>query len=950
MDKAATPWLRYLEELRPHLQGRDHRGRKGSLRWLEALMAERGGRAGTVRNILYKDLGSPEEKERLYRILADLYREAGLKPPPPPAELFLKSARKVLGRDKRRIFRHFLRELEAGRRPQVVVVGGAATGKGVLLSALRQALAAFPGKTPFVLNLGGELAQALIPLAEELGVEAETLLSQLSPTQPYILQGALQQEFLAALAQALNRAGRPLLLRAEAQGTLEGLPLRGPDGGQRGLSAWLEPFLRSLEIPYLAALTEPPPTLPYQPLSPPSREEARRFVRERLPHLPPERLEALVNQAGRNFGELSRLVLLEAAKHDPETPLQDDPALRPLLEALAAFSPEADPAFPAALLERALNRPLERLSQAEKALLEWVGDGLVRPSLRSLLPQEAPRELHRLALEFFPRENLFRRLYHARKAGERRILLDLLTEDPARLALLPGLWQEARSWPKEDREALAAALVRYRAVLGQYAHPEVEEALALLAQAEDPRLRASARIKAAEAKADAGLYKEAEALLPPEEEFPLLDETARAEGLLVRAAVERWKGDYEKAARYAERAAELSVAPFLKDRVQLWRGLVAKDLGRYEEALTALAQVGHDPLLLGRARYQMGDLLMRLGSPEARARMEEGLKALEEAGAPQDEVARVRARYATLLRRLGLYPEAEAAIRRALEEALDPFTRARVESEAGILQAAQGRPLEALALLSRAEAYFRTTGERPKEARYRHLRTLFRLAAAYLLLETGTPYRPPLLGGLKAPEAERLLWDLLAKIPEEATDRYTALRLDAESLLALLLPPKEARERLRPFLGLANPYLRAQARLGYAEALLREGAYGEALAQTVALPPLLDPGLKAQAKATEVLALLALGEEEAAWQKLVEAKQSGLPEPFRLQLGRAVGRAHPGLAALPSPPPPPPPRAPWASTSPSPFKTTWPIPTKSLDFLGARGYTACCERVAIRPV
>ena len=909
MDKAATPWLRYLEELRPHLQGRDHRGRKGSLRWLEALMAERGGRAGTVRNILYKDLGSPEEKERLYRILADLYREAGLKPPPPPAELFLKSARKVLGRDKRRIFRHFLRELEAGRRPQVVVVGGAATGKGVLLSALRQALAAFPGKTPFVLNLGGELAQALIPLAEELGVEAETLLSQLSPTQPYILQGALQQEFLAALAQALNRAGRPLLLRAEAQGTLEGLPLRGPDGGQRGLSAWLEPFLRSLEIPYLAALTEPPPTLPYQPLTPPSREEARRFVRERLPHLPPERLEALVNQAGRNFGELSRLVLLEAAKHDPETPLQDDPALRPLLEALAAFSPEADPAFPAALLERALNRPLERLSQAEKALLEWVGDGLVRPSLRSLLPQEAPRELHRLALEFFPRENLFRRLYHARKAGERRILLDLLTEDPARLALLPGLWQEARSWPKEDREALAAALVRYRAVLGQYAHPEVEEALALLAQAEDPRLRASARIKAAEAKADAGLYKEAEALLPPEEEFPLLDETARAEGLLVRAAVERWKGDYEKAARYAERAAELSVAPFLKDRVQLWRGLVAKDLGRYEEALTALAQVGHDPLLLGRARYQMGDLLMRLGSPEARARMEEGLKALEEAGAPQDEVARVRARYATLLRRLGLYPEAEAAIRRALEEALDPFTRARVESEAGILQAAQGRPLEALALLSRAEAYFRTTGERPKEARYRHLRTLFRLAAAYLLLETGTPYRPPLLGGLKAPEAERLLWDLLAKIPEEATDRYTALRLDAESLLALLLPPKEARERLRPFLGLANPYLRAQARLGYAEALLREGAYGEALAQTVALPPLLDPGLKAQAKATEVLALLALGEEEAAWQKLVEAKQSGLPEPFRLQLGRAVGRAHPGLAARLPPTPLAPPEA-----------------------------------------
>ncbi|MCH1928362.1 hypothetical protein L6232_26560, partial [Shewanella sp. C31] len=79
-------------------------------------------------------------------------------------------------------------------------------------------------------------------------------------------------------------------------------------------------------------------------------------------------------------------------------------------------------------------------------------------------------------------------------------------------------------------------------------------------------------------------------------------------------------------------------------------------------------------------------------------------KALEEAGAPKDEVARVRARYATLLRRLGLYPEAERAIGKALAEAEDPFTRARVESEAGILEVARGRPFSALELLGRAEA------------------------------------------------------------------------------------------------------------------------------------------------------------------------------------------------------------------------------------------------------
>ncbi len=158
----------------------------------------------------------------------------------------------------------------------------------------------------------------------------------------------------------------------------------------------------------------------------------------------------------------------------------------------------------------------------------------------------------------------------------------------------------------------------------------------------------------------------------------------------------------------------------------------------------------------------------------------------------------MRARYATLLRRLGLYREAEEAIQRALGEAEDPFTQARVRSEAGILEAARGRPFEALAHLVPAEAYFRTTSERPKEARYRHLRTLFRLGGAYLLLEAGQPYRPPFLGGLYAPQAKRLLGNLLEKIPEEPTERYTALRLDAASLLALLLPPAEARPSSGP--------------------------------------------------------------------------------------------------------------------------------------------------------
>ncbi|MCH1927612.1 hypothetical protein L6232_22725, partial [Shewanella sp. C31] len=41
--------------------------------------------------------------------------------------------------------------------------------------------------------------------------------------------------------------------------------------------------------------------------------------------------------------------------------------------------------------------------------------------------------------------------------------------------------------------------------------------------------------------------------------------------------------------------------------------------------------------------------------------------------------------------------------------------------------------------------------------------------------------------------------------------------------------------------------------------------------------------------------LLGLGEKEAAWAKLQEARQGPLPPPVRFQLGRALGRFCPEL-------------------------------------------------------
>lgn len=897
MSRVSTLWQIHLETLRPRLSGRDHRGKKGSLRWLEAAVAERGGRAGTVRNILYKDLGSPEEKLRLFEVICDLYTTAGLPTPALPSELALESARRALGRDKRRLFRRFVRALEQGEKPQMVVVGGAVTGKGVLLAAVERAV-----PDCLMVNLGGELAQHLYPLAEKLDIELEAIFSQLSPTQPYALQAALQDELRGEIAKALNAYGKPLLLRAEKEGQIGGLSLRDTQGSPVGLAAWLEPLLRRLTIPFLAGLSEPPPNLAWNPLSAPSRAEARRYVKDRLPDLPPERVEALVNQAGRNFAELSRLVLLETAQTQSGSSalagynLAQDPTLRPILYALSILSPEADPGIPVILLERALNRGLEHLTQAERALLAPMGEGKVRPALRTLLPavpEKEARKLHTLALDFF-KGDMFRLLHHARGAHRLDKLLDLLAEDPSRLALLPSIWAESQHWTTPERERLAMAVVRYRAVLGQYAHPEALDALELLFKSADLAKQSWARVKAAEARVDAGDYPAALELLPPPE---ALSGEVGAEGLLVWAAVERWQGDYAQAEAYVQQALALPIQPFLADRVRLWQGLVAKDAGRFDEALEALRQVIHDPLLVGRARYQSGDLLLRTGRVyEAEAQMRQGLEALQASGAPPEEVARVRARFGTALRRIGNFAESEKYLYQSIREASDEFIRARAMSEASVLELARGRPLEALALLAQAEKYQREVRERPEEAHYRHRRTLYRIAVAYWVRASGLPYLPPYVGGQKAPESEKLLRRLQKELSSRQLpgDRYTALAIDVALKLSLLLPPTRAEQLLEGYLQQNDLYFQAQARLGYAETLARQKRWAEALAQVVQIGDLPDPGVQSWKLGLETQALLGLAQEEAAWKKLLAS--AGLPAVYRAQLGRVLGKIWPAGA------------------------------------------------------
>lgn len=885
---AETVWLELLGPLRSRLSGRDHRGKRGSLRWLEAIIAEEGGRAGTVRNILYKDLGSVEEKERLYALFKRLYAEVGLEPPPRPGDLHLAAAKRLLGRDKRIIFARFNRSLGEGETPQLVVVGPPATGKSVLLEQLRLA-----HPEHLFANLARDLAPPLLALAEVLGVASELQrhVAQLSPAHPYAVQAQAQRDLRELFIAPLNRLGRPLFLRAEKEAALSGLALRDASGATCELSAWLEPLLVRLTIPYVVACSSAPPRLPHARLRPPSRQDARSYLRERLPEAAPETLENLLNRAGRNYGELSRLALLELVRQGGgnESELHRDPRLGPLLAALAALSPESDPELPVELLETVLGKRLAALSQAERALLEQRGP-LLRPAIRALLPPDANAEaIHRRALEYFRGTgHPFRIVYHAKAAGAWDTLCAALAEDPSRLALLPGLWEEAQGWPLELRERLAVVVVRYRSVLGDYGHPEARAALELLSAAPDETLSAWARVKMCEALIDEGDFEGAAEVIVALER---LTDEVRAEGFLVEAALKRWRGDYDGAEALVERALELSIPPVLADRARLWQGLVAKDAGRFDEALASLRAVRHLPLLMGRARYQEGDILLRLGVPEeGEACIREALAHLREM-ATAEEQARVRSRLATALQHLGRHREAALHFRRALRTAPDPFTRARIASEAAFFEAVRGRPWEAVRLAGEAERFFRGTELRPEEAAYRRRRTRYRLAVAYWVWETGEPFCSPLRGGRSSAQAVRLLEPLICEVEPLAdeADRYASLFLDATRLLALMSPPQAAWRRLEAVRALPSAHLCHQLGLCRAETRLRLGDAQGAAAELVLLrhlPP--DPGLRAWKAIIEAELALLLGQDALATEVIAEA--CALPAPFRAQLGRRWGQ------------------------------------------------------------
>ena len=926
---ADNPWLELLTPLRKQLTGRDTRGNKGSLRWIQAVIAERGGRGSSVRNILYKNLGSLEEKRRLFELISELYEEIGLDAPPSPEDYSVAQAKRSLGRDKRLIFARFLREFQAGMKPQIIVVGSASTGKRLLIEQLRDRL-----PSSLYVNLSKNIAPSLFELCGQLGIahEADKLMSQLSPKQPFALQAALQKEFGRVLIKALNAKGELLLLRAEVSANIVGVPLRDENSTEQDVARWLEPLLARLEIPYLAALSSSPAQLVYSNLRPPSRDEARKFLRQHLPKAPQERLEEMLNQVGQNYAELARMSMIESVRQDDgdRTELQvdglkADGELEPLLNILAILSPETDSYIPKKLFETVVGHGLHELRHSEKELIEQVDDESLRPAFRELLPNSpiGSITIHQQALDYFQTNSpnsIFRLLHHAEGAQQYNILLELLETDPARLLLCSHLWQNSVDWQQEQREQLALLTLRHRSVQSDYAHEETQEALSYLVSLEGNSAASSwAKIKLAESYVDAAQYKEAIELM---NDLPQLDGDVEAEACLVRAAILRWQGEYTKAKAEARKAKDHVHSELIQDRVSLWQGLVSKDAGEFDDALEHLAAVQHHVLLQGRARYHEGDLLMRIGKPqEASKSIQQAITQLQ-LGAPPTELAKIQARHGTVLRRLGQFEDADAAFQAALAQNIGDFTKARIQSEYSVLFSARGHPWEALRFASQSEAFFRQTSERSEEAAYRHKRSLYRLAIAYCVWRTGKPYCQPFRGELdiasamgtsmdrgdtiggnsSLQHAKAILRNLIADTEslKHLSHRYSSLFVDACIALALVSPPRKALALLADAIEVPSRFLKLQVQLAITEALLRADKAAEAAAQLTVIRSLpADPSIRAWKALLEAEMLIMLGQAELAPDVINECLD--IPAALRVQLGRIWGqvlqdRSYPELA------------------------------------------------------
>jgi hypothetical protein len=391
-----TPWSNLLNLLRPKLLGRrDGRHVIASLRWLEATMLERGANPGSLRNIVYRDVGTPKDKSVLRSLLVELARDVNLEHHLPVVQepaMFEREAHAFLGREMRTLYTRFI----ADPACKLLVVAPSGAGKTMLLDQLEAAL-----PNAIRLRLEGDLVQAFEGMMTDLNLPVASLerLLSLESGAPFAVIASAQQEFARVVTNGLKSSGRPLLVRVGTAGQIGPHALRGPDGDRVNLGGWvwthllhalvLEPFPIAAAFSSFEGLPNPAPGFgPVSQLGPPSLNDARRFVRAKLPDLPPVKLEEIVRDAGRNYDALGVLTLLAGVGGRvgsvPDVPLRD------FLKGVWVLCPHGE-TIETALLAGLIDRSVSsnalgfEFTALERAFLESVGAHHVRPTNTNLI-------------------------------------------------------------------------------------------------------------------------------------------------------------------------------------------------------------------------------------------------------------------------------------------------------------------------------------------------------------------------------------------------------------------------------------------------------------------------------------------------------------------------------------------------------------------------------------
>lgn len=742
----SSPWRRIFEQVRGATGNqRDEHGTLGSINWLRKQMELRGANPNVVRNIIYRDKGKLEDKRALFAILDELWQSTGEERlHSPELEALLSPAAgaesevmQLLGREKMQAYRRFVSGIRSSSTPRLLITGKPGSGKTLLTDTIQQALSIMPEAAGQILRLefsSSDLVSSLTRLARLLGIEQaalETRLIRVGTSGAFAVQADAQADVARVLLDAVRQRQEPLIILLHLSNhvamaeELAGTPLRlnTPDVPRVRAGEWLwhsliEPLSRLPSLSLLVSMTEPPARLLQQPLqafeafrlNPPTANEARRFVRARLPHLSVAQQDALVQRSGRSFEELRTLTLLAelreplAGVDDGQQHLQQlvrladsatDPSLREFLAALAIMSPAEFPSFPGGLLEALRTEPATP-DNLELAFLDPVPgrEGHYRPfsrqlarSLRKHLREHRPAEFRELnsraagwyrntALQEPRSEEAVRYIHHLFEARLWDGLIDWMRVNSVPQSLLQEIWAAARSelGSADSAERLALRVATHYVKLGSYNHPDVLEALEPLSRSADQTIRTWTALKRAEGAALRGQFEQAESLLDNWE--PTSSALLNAEAAVVRSGIARWRGQLEEAARLVAEEARPLLPQVLQDgangrllhaKVAISAGLVAKDQGNMEQALREFESIRPgDDLIEARVAYQTGDVLLRLGRfDDALRRLDSAVELARRSEALISEQTRFLSRRGMLHGRLGDYQAADSDFRAA---------------------------------------------------------------------------------------------------------------------------------------------------------------------------------------------------------------------------------------------------------------------------------------------